>query len=114
MEAHAEDLRQVTGDDKLTEGIKKDFEQSDLDERTKVLLRFACRVTHKPVSVENSDIASLREQGFTDRAILDATLVTSLFNYFNRVADALGIDLEDDMSPPPASFEGRHLPESRS
>jgi uncharacterized peroxidase-related enzyme len=101
VEAHGEDLRQVTGDDKLAEDVKRDFEEAHLDEGTKALLRFACRVTHEAASMSRADVDALREKGFSDRAILDATLVASLFNYFNRVADALGIDLEEGMPPRP-------------
>lgn len=99
MEAHAADLRQVTGDEKLSEAVKRDFERADLDEKTRALLRFACRVTHRPAATRATDLEDLRRHGFTDRAILDATLVTALFNYFNRVADGLGIDLEERMPP---------------
>lgn len=90
----------MTGDDGLVEEVKKDFEKADLDDKTKMLLRFACRATHEAASLKEADLDALREEGFTDRAILDATLVTALFNYFNRVADALGIDLEEGMPLP--------------
>ncbi len=39
----------------------------------------------------------LRGQGFSDTAIHDAVQVISYFNYINRVADALGVDLEQWM-----------------
>ena len=100
MEAHGDDLCQVTGDEKLAEDVKRDFEKAEIDEKTRALMRFACKVTHHAPEMAESDISALREIGFSDRAILDATLVTALFNYFNRVVDALGIDLEDHMPPP--------------
>ena len=49
-----------------------------------------------------ADVADLRSHGFDDRAIHDAAQVTAYFNYINRVADGLGIDLEPEMPPPPA------------
>lgn len=42
-----------------------------------------------------SDIEALRRHNFDDRAIHDATQVISFFNYINRVADALDVELED-------------------
>jgi alkylhydroperoxidase family enzyme len=39
----------------------------------------------------------LRACGLGDRAIHDATQVIAYFNYINRVADGLGIDLEPGM-----------------
>ena len=44
-----------------------------------------------------TDIARLRDLGLSDRAISDATQVISFFNYINRIADGLGVDLEPGM-----------------
>lgn len=43
------------------------------------------------------DVSRLRKLGLSDRAINDATQVISFFNYINRVADSLGVDLEPGM-----------------
>ena len=43
------------------------------------------------------DHAPLRAVGLRDRDIHDATQVIGYFNYINRVADALGTDLEPEM-----------------
>ncbi len=40
------------------------------------------------------DADGLREAGFDDTAIHDIVQVTSLFNYYNRLADGLGIEPE--------------------
>ena len=45
MEAHAEDLRQVTGDDSLAQEVKRDYETAGIDDATRALLRFACKLT---------------------------------------------------------------------
>ena len=45
-----------------------------------------------------ADIEQLRAHGLSDRAIHDATQVIAFFNYINRVADGLGIDLEPGMA----------------
>ena len=47
------------------------------------------------------ELAPLRDVGLTDRDIHDAVQVISYFNYINRVADALGTDLEPEMPPRP-------------
>ena len=43
------------------------------------------------------DITALRNLGFDDQAIHDATQVISYFNYINRVADGLDVQLEERM-----------------
>ena len=41
--------------------------------------------------------------GLEDVAIHDLIQVTAYFNYINRVADAVHVDLEPEMPPYPAS-----------
>jgi alkylhydroperoxidase family enzyme len=43
-------------------------------------------------------LETLRKHRLTDCDILDAVEVIAYFNYINRVADALGVDPEDDMN----------------
>ena len=42
------------------------------------------------------DIETLREAGWNDREIHDGCQVIAYFNYINRIADGLGVDLEPD------------------
>ncbi len=44
-----------------------------------------------------TDVDVLAQHGLDDRAISDATQVISYFNYINRIADGLGVDLEKGM-----------------
>ena len=57
-------------------------------------------LTHDSCGVTEADIQRLRDVGFDDRAIHDATQIIAFFNYINRVASALGVpdepDWEDD------------------
>jgi len=48
--------------------------------------------------VTEADIKKLYGLGLDDRAINDATQVIAFFNYINRIADGLGIDLEKGMT----------------
>lgn len=48
--------------------------------------------------MSQANINQLRECGITDDQITVATQVISYFNYINRIADGLGVDLEDWMS----------------
>jgi len=59
------------------------------------------RLTATPGAMTPHDVKTLREASFSDRAISDAVQVVSYFNYINRVADALGVDLEEWMPPHP-------------
>ncbi len=43
------------------------------------------------------NVQRVRDAGWDDRAIHDATQVVAFFNYINRVADGLGVDPEADL-----------------
>ena len=60
------------------------------------MLDFAAKLTKAPASVEPDDLEELRRHGFDDAAIHDIVQVAALFNYYNRLADGLGIDPEPD------------------
>ena len=41
------------------------------------------------------DIQSLKDLGYTDEDVLEATEVIALFNFLDRIADALGAPVEN-------------------
>ena len=51
--------------------------------------------------MQRQDIEVLRALGFDDEAIHCAIQVSAYFNYINRVADAVHVDLEPGMAPYP-------------
>lgn len=59
------------------------------------MLRYAVKLTEYPGSVEESDVVNLRDVGFSDLDILHIAEVVAYFAYANRIADGLGIPLED-------------------
>ena len=63
------------------------------------MCEYAEKLTWTPASMTREDHEPLRAFGLTDRDFHDATQVVGYFNYINRVADALGTDLEPDMPP---------------
>ncbi len=78
------------------ESILEDVEGSTLiDDKTKVLLHHAEKVTLHAHKVGESDIQTLRDLGLTDEEILEATFVITWFNMLTRLADALGVEVEN-------------------
>jgi uncharacterized peroxidase-related enzyme len=59
------------------------------------MLRFAVKLTETPGRMGEGDVAGLRERGFSDVDILHIVEVTSYYAYANRIADGLGIPMED-------------------
>jgi NAD(P)H-hydrate epimerase len=63
------------------------------------LLAYALKLTHTPSAMKRKDVDALREHGLDDRAIVDANQVVAYYNYVNRVADGLGVQLEPSWPP---------------
>lgn len=91
------DLRAEVHDREWVEQIKKDYRAAELTEVDRALCDHAIKLTRTPTAVGPSDLDHLRKLGLSDRAIHDATQVISFFNYINRIADGLGVDLEPGM-----------------
>jgi NAD(P)H-hydrate epimerase len=72
----------------------------ELDGRVPALCLYAVKLTRTPAWVTEGDVAALRAAGLDDRAIVDANQVVSYFNYVNRIADGLGVELEQAWPEP--------------
>lgn len=77
--------------------MKHNYRRAKLSPRQLALCKFAELVTRTPAAVRPQDLETLLKNKLTDRDILDAVEVIAYFNYFNRLADALGIDPEPEM-----------------
>ena len=71
-----------------------DWTTSPVDSATLALFRFADKLTIDQAAMTRDDVQSLRDAGWSDEAVHDAVQVISYFNYINRVADALGVEIE--------------------
>lgn len=81
------------------DAIARDWRQAPLERisgRARALCRHAIELTLRPGSVGADDVRALREAGCDDRAIHDATQVIGFFNWYNRLADGLGVDAEPE------------------
>jgi uncharacterized peroxidase-related enzyme len=68
-----------------------------LNTADQALCAFAEKLTLTPDAMLKDDIKQLEDLGFTQTAVHDAVQVIGYFNYINRVAEALNVDLEDDV-----------------
>jgi len=71
------------------------------DPASRVIAGLARLVTEAPWTLERADLARARDVGLSDDAILGMIALSSFFNHLNRMADAVGIELD---------YEVRHRP----
>ena len=98
MMHHIEGLDHFWKDRERCEALAEDFSTAGLKEKELALSEYAWNLTQEPEFAGDAQYANiLREAGFDDRAILDATLVVSYFNFVNRIV--LGLELELEHNP---------------
>jgi uncharacterized peroxidase-related enzyme len=60
----------------------------------RAMLDYAVKLTREPWAMTEEDVERLREAGFDDTGILDICQITGYYNFVNRLADGLGVELE--------------------
>ena len=79
----------------MADRIEADYETAGLDERRLAMLRFADKLTRTPARMVEGDVAALRSAGLSDVDVLHVTEIVGYYAYVNRIADALGVPLEE-------------------
>ena len=82
-------------DDSLVAALQNDYRQARLSPAERAMLDYAYTLTLTPWKMIEDDVQTLRDHGFSDRAILDINQIAGYFAYVNRLADGLGVPLED-------------------
>jgi len=82
--------------------VADDWRTAELRPVDRALCAFAEKLTLTPGAMGAGDLELLRSHGLDDRAVHDAIQVIAYFNYINRVADAVHVDLEPGMRPYPS------------
>lgn len=75
--------------------LESDYTQTNLTSADREMLDYSTKLTCTPWDMVEDDVIALRECGFDDRAILDIAQVVAYYAYVNRIADGLGVSLED-------------------
>ena len=80
-------------DDTVVDALREgDLDGTALATTERELLKFAELLTLHSYRCGPDDIQRLRDVGWTDPQIAEAVYVTAMFAFFNRVADAFGLD----------------------
>ena len=99
---HTAAVRRLTKDEHLTAEFATTWPQYDLDRKTRALLSYAKKLTQEPSMMEDSDVEALREAGWDEQGIYEATALISFFNMTGRLEAASGLPM--DRIPEKAKF----------
>ncbi len=80
--------------------IAADWRTAGLDPRREAMLAYAEKLTLTPSEVERKDVEALKQAGFSDTDVLEMAEVTAYFAFVNRLADGLGVPLEEEGGDP--------------
>lgn len=81
--------------------MERDPATARLDARARALVDYAIKLTLSPASVSERDVVALRGAGFSDSEVHDAAAVAAYFNFVNRIALGLGVELEPEYREQP-------------
>lgn len=79
----------------FTAQVAEDWRNADLPEREQAMLEYVEKITLAAATMRSEDVERLRQVGWSDREILDIALVSSYYNFRCRMADGLGVDLDE-------------------
>ncbi len=89
---HGEALNHYWKDEDKVVRLREDYREAGLSSADTLLCNLAWDLTVTPSEIAETQVNQLKQEGFSDRAILDATLIISYFNFVNRVVMGLGVD----------------------
>jgi uncharacterized peroxidase-related enzyme len=75
---------------KTLQTLVADLDAAPVEPKMKPLLAYAKKLTLTPAKMTAADAKAVFDAGWTERALHDAVLTTSLFNFINRLVDGHG------------------------
>ena len=81
------------GDHALVGAIKTDWRSAPLGEADRAMLEYAEKLTLTPSATTRADLDGLRRH-FSEEQAYDIVVITCLFNFMDRAADAFGVELD--------------------
>lgn len=78
----------------MVEALARDAGAAPLGGRGRALVALALKLTRTPAAMHEDDVRALRAAGLSDRGVHDAVAVVAYFNFVNRLAHGLGVELE--------------------
>ncbi len=92
---HGDALNHFWKDQSRVDALARDYTTGGIDAVDMAICEYAQKLTLKPSGLnETTEVAKLKAVGLEDRTILDIALISSYFNFVNRMVLGLGVALE--------------------
>lgn len=88
--SHSAYLRELSHDHIKADVITHNYRRAELSPRERAMLDFAVKMTNESFKMTEDDLKPLRDVGLSDAAISELAQVAAMFNFTNRMANALG------------------------
>ena len=92
---HGKGLFRLTKNQELIDQLKEDYKKADITIKEKAMLDYSYKLTLFPWDMKKSDVENLKKADFSYKEILDINQIVSYYAYVNRLADGLGVELEN-------------------
>lgn len=88
---------EIFGIDKgLLESLLDDIDTANVDEKLKPILRYVRKLTETPYKIVQTDVDAILEAGWSETEFHYATSICAIANYYNRIIDGHGIQLNEE------------------
>ena len=93
MDSHAYFLRVQGADETIVQALAQgNLAAAPVTDAERALLEFTELVTREAHRTRREDTDKLRRHGWSDEQIAEAVYIIAMFAFFNRVADAFGVE----------------------
>ena len=89
--SHAKTAMEFGIEANIFESLLEDIETTNISENFKPVLKYVQKLTLTPSQIIQSDIDSILQVGYDDRAIYDIATICALFNFMNRIVEGMGV-----------------------
>jgi alkylhydroperoxidase family enzyme len=101
--SHAGFLQAAGAGKELVDAVaQNELDKVTLNDKERSLLDFVRILTVEPWMTRDAHVVRMRKAGWTDEEIFEAAFDASLFAFFNRMADAYGLDYPEGGWLPPS------------
>ena len=97
----------LTGSNALSFALATNPDGCDLDAADRAMIDYVLKLTRTPGDMNVADVEALKSVGFDDAGALDMGQGASYYNYVNRLADGMGVEMEDYWVDEPGTEQSR-------